>query len=101
MYIFVYMYTLNGVSIQVCSREIYSLILSQVMPWIDLPTGTPFLKFTQESVEGFDDISLKNPARERMVFLDFDISEFRHPGYLSASPLVLASLETSNSEIMK
>jgi hypothetical protein len=71
------------------------------MPWIDLPTGTPFLKFTQESAEGFDDISLKNPARERMVFLDFDISEFRHPGYLSASPLVLASPETPTREIPK
>jgi hypothetical protein len=64
-YIFVYMYILNGFSIQVCSREIYSLILSQVMPWIDLPTGTPFLKFTQESARGFYGISLKNPARER------------------------------------
>ena len=95
------MYILNGLSIQVCSREIYSLILSQVMPWIDLPTGTPFLKFTQEYVEGFDDISLKNPARERMVFLDFDISKFQHPRYLSVSPLVLASLETPTREISK
>ena len=95
------MYILNGFSIQVCSREIYSLILSQVMPWIDLPTGTPFLMFTQEFVEGFDDISLKNPGRERMVFLDFDISEFRYLGYVGASPLVLASPKTSTCEILK
>jgi hypothetical protein len=57
VYICIYMNILNGFSIQVYSREIYSLILSQVMPWIDLPTGTPFLKFTQESVGGFYGVS--------------------------------------------
>jgi hypothetical protein len=62
LYIYIYIYILNGFNIQVCSREIYSLILSQVMPWIDLPTGEPFLKFTQEYAEGFYGISLKNPA---------------------------------------
>ena len=42
-----------------------------------------------------------NPAQERMVFLDFDISEFRHSGYLGVSPLVLASPKTQIREILK
>jgi hypothetical protein len=101
VYIYMYIYTeLIHIFKSVLGKFI-SLILSQVIPWIDLPTGTPFLKFTQEYAEGFDDISLKNPARERMVFLDFDISEFRHPRYLSASPLVIASPETPIREIQK
>jgi hypothetical protein len=46
-------------------------------------------------------VSLSNPARGRMVLSKSDISAFRHPGYPSASPLVLASPETPICEIPK
>jgi hypothetical protein len=78
-YIYIYVYFERIQYSSLFSGNLFPY-LSQVMPWIDLPIGTPFLKFTQESAGGFYGVSLKNPARERMVLLDLGHFGVSAPG---------------------
>jgi hypothetical protein len=79
-------------------------ILLRPLPYLreDLPVwsskpGVNYLRTRRRMLE----VKSQNLVRGRTVLVDLNISAFRHPEYLGASFLALASPETPTREILK